>query len=422
MNSVYVFGSWHQGFVIAGVLAKNNFHVTCVVNSEEDRMKYLGLEFPVFEPGLTELLDLGINSGKIEFVLRSNVKIGSDSVVFLAHDTKVDEEDNSDLSEFESDLAFLLEFNNSFFQIIITAQIPVGTYGEVVQKYPSVTTKHLDRISIMPENLRLGKAIERFENPPLPVVGCAINNQSFWQTFFSFTNEVFYFCTPTEAELLKHALNSYLALGISFGNEVHRIGTVVGADGNLVMKLLELEPRIGDLNPKRPGLPFFGGTLARDLVSLDKVASKACISTPVIKGTLKSNESQKQYVLNKILSNECFIKSAVSSVCVIGLTYTAETSTLRRSPGLWLMEELIARGFKVTAYDPRVSGAMSSFKICAEISEISAYKIDCFILVSPWKGFIDEVSQLVKSEFFIDIESHLLQSGVALPTNYSRIF
>jgi UDPglucose 6-dehydrogenase len=422
MSRVYVFGSWHQGFVIAGILARNNFSVTCVVDSVEKLEKYGALEFPVFEPGLKELIEAGKKLNKIEFTLLSEIEITSNSIVFLSHDTKVNERDESDLSEFESDLEFILGLADIEFQILITAQVPVGTYAKIINTFSSSVLNLAERISVMPENLRLGKALERFQNPPLPVIGCTQNNQSFWKDFFEFTNHNLSFCSQTDAELLKHALNCYLALGIAFGNEIHRISNMVGADGSLVMRLLELEPRIGNLNPKRPGLPFFGGTLARDLVSLGNVAMNNDLNIQVIDNVLKSNESQKQYVLNEIVNSEVFATSNIASICVLGLTYTSQTSTLRRSPGLWLIEELTSKGFYVNAFDPRVSHTGTNFEVFTELNQMQNNKVDCYILVSPWESMEKDISEFVGEELFIDIDAFLLQHNVTFPKNYIRIF
>jgi UDP-N-acetyl-D-mannosaminuronate dehydrogenase len=110
------------------------------------------------------------------------------------------------------------------------------------------------------------------------------------------------------------------------------------------------------------------------------------------------------------------------AICVIGLTYTAETSTLRRSPGLWLIEELMSRGFNVTAYDPRVRQQRASYSLFTQVVELSAHHVDCFILVSPWPTLKNEISEFVTNEFFIDIEGYLSQNGVTLPLNYRKIF
>ena len=422
MYKVYILGAWHQGFVMAAVLAENEFDVTCVVDSSSEKVLLESLQFPVFEPGLIELVKLGKETGYLHFLIKDEVIFETNSVIILAHDTSVNEEDESDLSDFKSDLHFVLLATTESTQILVSAQIPVGTCEGVILEYSKSIPNLSKRISVLPENLRLGKAIERFRIPPLPVVGCSEENQKYWKDFFNFTGVEFSFCTQTEAELLKHSLNSYLAMNIAFGNEIHRLGSAVGAVGKRIIELLELEPRVGKMSPKRPGLPFFGGTLARDLVSLENISGQMSLGTSLVGSILDSNDEQKNYVLNKLLDSEELQGTERLAICVIGLTYTAETSTLRRSPGLWLIEELMARGFNVTAYDPRVKQKQTSYGLFTEVGELSTNNVDCFILVSPWPTLKNEICDFVTNELFIDIEGYLSQNGVALPLNYRKIF
>lgn len=406
---------------MAAILSEKEYSVVCVVNTISEKIRLESLELPVFEPGLHELISLGLDSGRITFETKSDVILTTNSVVILAHDTKVNEQDESDLSEFNADLDFVINAFSGNSQILISAQVPAGTYSKLIQKFSDIRPNLSEQISFLPENLRLGKALERFRNPPLPVIGCTEKNQKFWREFFLFTGVDFHFCSQSEAEFLKHSLNSYLAMNIAFGNEIHRMGDKFGANGKRIIELLELEPRVGKLSPKKPGLPFFGGTLARDLVTLRNFSIQGECLTPVIDSILDSNENQKSYVLNKILELDFIQRSSDLSICVLGLTYTAETSTLRRSPGLWLIEELASRNFHVSAYDPRVNKINSDFRLLTE-DEMVKNKFDCFILVSPWLSLKNEVANYVTTEYFIDIEGHLFQNGVKLPPNYRQIF
>jgi UDP-glucose 6-dehydrogenase len=162
--------------------------------------------------------------------------------------------------------------------------------------------------------------------------------------------------------------------------------------------------------------------LARDLVSLKNMTKASKVSAPILENVLTSNNHHKEYVLKRILELLERQRSKDLSICILGLTYTAETSTLRRSPGLWLAQELLSQNFNVVAYDPRVIDQSSDFRIFAEVRELEKHKVDCFILVSPWPSLKSDVCHFVTSEHFIDIDGHLSQHGVELPKNYSQIF
>jgi UDP-N-acetyl-D-mannosaminuronate dehydrogenase len=122
------------------------------------------------------------------------------------------------------------------------------------------------------------------------------------------------------------------------------------------------------------------------------------------------------------LNSEALRGKVHNSVCVLGLTYTAKTSTLRRSPGLWLIESLLKRGFDVSGFDPRVLRIPTFFNLITDMKNLKMYHFDCFILVSPWDSMKDELSDFVKDEYFIDIEGYLLKNGLILPEKYQHIF
>lgn len=204
MYNVYIFGAWHQGFVMAAVLSENESFVTCVVNTLDEKMQLESLELPIFEPGLQESITSGVESGRINFKTKSEMVIASNSVVILAHDTIVNDQDESDLTQFNTDLIFVVNAISADTQILVSAQIPAGTYSKLVLNFSDIRPNLLEQISLLPENLRLGKALERFRRPPLPIIGCSERNQKFWKDFFSFTGVEFHFCSQTEAELQKN--------------------------------------------------------------------------------------------------------------------------------------------------------------------------------------------------------------------------
>ena len=423
MTDVYIFGTWHQGLVISAVLADSGFFVTCLTDDDEDK-KLNSLVLPIFEPGLDDLIEKGLVSGKLRFRPKFSFKTNKSSVVIFAHDIEVDVHDKSDLDTFYSDLDLLLNSGNTFANILITSQVPMGTYNSILEKYKNSTVDLSLRIAVLPENLRLGNAIERFRCPPLPVIGCSLTEIKFWKDFFKWTRQDFYFCSQTEAELLKHALNGYLALNIAFGNEIYRLGNNLDADGRTVMNLLKLEPRVGNLAPIRPGLPFFGGTLARDLTTMKHIQaeSEQQLNLPIITHIIKSNDEHMDFMINKIVNYPIFKSKKNITVCILGLTYTIATSTLRKSPGEWLTSELVKRGISVRAFDPRILPSDLTASLTNDISLLKNYKFDCFILLSPWPKIEELIDSIVSDEFFIDIDGWLTKLKVGLPKNYQVVF
>ena len=189
-------------------------------------------------------------------------------------------------------------------------------------------------------------------------------------------------------EMIKHALNAFLGISICFANELGNICDAVGADGKRVGEILRLEPRVGPKAMLLPGLGFSGGTLARDMQTLRSFGDAHGLDTPLLDGAWAANAEQNRLVLRKLRS----VLPALSGarVAVLGLTYKADTSTLRRSAALEVVADLAAAGAVVSTSDPR-----------ADRDELQTYRgftfhdepldavagADALVLMTPWNDY-----------------------------------
>ena len=182
-------------------------------------------------------------------------------MLWLCYDTPVNENDEADVDFVLARLRRALPHLPKGALVLISAQMPVGTCRKLEAEFPQF------HFAYSPENLRLGKAIDAFEKAERVVVG--IRNDAkkplLEELFAPFTPQILFMRTES-AEMVKHALNSFLALSITFINEIARLGEHVGADAREVSAGLKSEPRIGPKAYLGPGGPFAGGTLARDVV------------------------------------------------------------------------------------------------------------------------------------------------------------
>lgn len=169
--------------------------------------------------------------------------------------------------------------------ILVSSQVPVGTTARLEALYPGYVFAH------SPENIRVATAVEDFQNQSRIVVG--IRTDKFRglvdELLFPFTAKIIY-TDPETAEMCKHALNCYLGLNIAFINEVARICAQVGADASVVSQALKLDPRVSPKAPLKPGAPFGGGHLARDIYTISQIGKKLGIPTPIISHIKESNE------------------------------------------------------------------------------------------------------------------------------------
>jgi UDPglucose 6-dehydrogenase len=205
-----------------------------------------------------------------------------------------------------------------------------------------------------PENLRLGKAIEVFTKADRFVVG--IRNDAkralLEQLFAPFTSQVIFMRTES-AEMVKHALNSFLAVSVTFINEIARLCEHVGADAKEVSAGLKSDIRIGPKAYLGPGGPFAGGTLARDVVTLTQLAAAKGETISVIPAIKQSNDGHRRWTFNRLRARLGDLRG--KSIAVLGLTYKPGTDTLRRSSAMELCEALVKAGATVRAFDPAVN-------------------------------------------------------------------
>ena len=170
--------------------------------------------------------------------------------------------------------------------MLVSSQMPVGTIARLEKDYPAYHWAY------SPENLRVATAVEDFRDMPRVVVGTRHSeDRSVFERLFSHFTKTILFTDPETAEMVKHALNTFLGLQIAFINEVAKIAHIVGADMDVVTKALRTDSRVSPKAPLRAGAPFGGGHLARDIFTLDWIAKAANIKTPIISHITESNEA-----------------------------------------------------------------------------------------------------------------------------------
>ena len=390
MIKITVLGLWHQGVVAASCLSEWGYNV---VGLDTDLGRITNLnqgKAPLYEPGLNELINQGISRGNLYFSSSFSECLHDSDVLLICYDTEVDENDSVLLEEIFSDFRNALPHLKDGVLIHVTAQVPVGTSRRLCQTILNERPSLRFHLAYSPENLRLGNAIELYRNPALPIIGCLEQNSFIkYANLYSPSNVQWFPCSLETAEMTKHGLNSFLATTISFANEFGNLCDMVGADGHLVAKFLKSEPRIGSKAMLSPGLGFAGGTLARDVQALRAIGQQNRYDTKFLNGLWESNKSQNNIIIRKI--KECFNGSLSGvRVCILGLTYKPNTSTLRRSPSIEIIKKLVEDGAIVTASDP-----MADVKQLPEIENFTFNRqvssavggVHAIILMTLWDDY-----------------------------------
>ena len=300
-----------------------------------------------------------------------------------------------------SSIGYLIPNLSDGVLIHITAQVPVGTCDEIFDLIRNERPSLIFRIAYSPENLRLGQAISLYRTPMLPVIG---TNEAYTfellKEFYSQAKVEWQSCSLRTAEMLKHALNSFLALSITFANELGNLCDKIGVDGHRMAQLLRLEPRIGSKAMLMPGLGFSGGTLARDIQTLKMLGNRIDIETVLLDGLWEANQRQNKLVVRRLLE---YFGGSLSHlrICVLGLTYKPDTSTLRRSAALDIINDLVKAGAQVSASDPMADRleleSYKHFEFHEDFLE-AVSGADLLILVTPWGEYKNIDFQHIKNK------------------------
>ncbi|MDR3458576.1 MAG: nucleotide sugar dehydrogenase [Verrucomicrobiae bacterium] len=362
--NVTVLGLWHLGSVTAAGCAKH-FTVTGLDFDAANIARLNAGQAPLLEPGLNELIAAGLAAKKLSFTTDPKSACAGADVLWLTYDTPVDENDESDVDLVLGNLRKALPHLPAGALVLISAQLPVGTCAQLENEFPRF------HFACSPENLRLGKALDAFEKAERAVVGVRSDAKKalLEELFKPFAAQII-FMRPESAEMVKHALNSFLALSITFINEIARLCEHTGADAKEVSAGLKSEARIGPKAYLGPGGPFAGGTLARDVVTLSKLAAAKGEKISVIPAIKQSNDLHRGWAFRRLQARLGDLRGR--KISVLGLTYTPNTDTLRRSAAVELCQQLIVAGARVTAFDPAVKSLPAELAAVALAGDLAA--------------------------------------------------
>jgi UDPglucose 6-dehydrogenase len=380
---VVVLGLWHLGCVTAACCAK----FVDVIGLDFDEQTIHDLRAgqpPVFEPGLADLIQEGLISQHLSFESDPAIALSGADLLWVSYDTPVDDHDQPDIKPVLEGIEHSLPYLPIGAMVLISSQVPAGTCRLLEGKYPD------RRFAYSPENLRLGQAIQNFFHQERILLGTRETDETVQlsQLLSNFSMNIVQVRVES-AEMIKHAINSFLALSITFMNEIARVCEHVDADAREVERGLKSEVRIGPKAYLSPGGPFAGGTLARDVVTLDHLArgfGEELVLIPAIK---TSNDQHKSWAIQKL--REELGSLAGKRVAVLGLTYKPNTDTLRRSLAIELCRHLIAAGADLTAFDPVVAvmpSDLDKIPITRSVSE-AIKDADAMVVATEWPQLLD---------------------------------
>jgi UDPglucose 6-dehydrogenase len=388
---VCVYGLYHLGSVTAACLASRGIATIGLAETAQAAAELRTGRAPLFEPGLDALLGQGLQRGTLEFTDDVVAAVSSADLVWVSFDTPVDDDDVADVDYVLERVRLAFPSLRDGAVVLVSSQLPVGSIAQLERDFAAVANGRKVSFACSPENLRLGGALKAFTEPERIVIGVRSGEarkviEPVLQPFCS----TLLWMRVESAEMVKHALNSYLATSITFTNEIASICEGVAADMSEVEAALRLDPRIGKKAYVRAGAAFGGGTLARDVQFLNAIAGGRDTRVPVLGAVLESNRHHKGWVVRHL----CRTLGAIAGkkIGVLGLAYKAGTDSIRRSVAVELIEELHAGGAEVTAFDPKVSTLpeplASSVAVAGSVNAVFAGS-EAVVLATEWPEFRD---------------------------------
>lgn len=401
--SIGILGLWHLGLVYSVSLAKSGYSVLGFDQDIENIAKLNRGDLPIYEPNLTKYCKKYLHKN-LHFSSNAEEVIKSKDYIFITLDVPVDKFDNINLDSIVALFNLVIKYVSKKTTIVISSQVPVGTTRLLQKKLPG------SKIIYFPENLKLGTAINDFLKPHAIVLGSDDKKvtKQFLKDFSIFKCKVLEISLES-AEMVKHALNSFLALNISFASEISDLCELLEADAAEVFLGLKSDPRVSATAPISPGMGFAGGTLGRDIKILTNLANNAAYKAKLLNAIYEVNQDRLNYLLGKIKKIYPILYG--KTIGILGLTYKPNTNTLRRSRSIELANLLVNEKAEIRGFDPAIKDqSADSLKIVNSYRELFK-DLDLLILMTEWPQFrnIDPktASNLMAKKIIIDTRNFL---------------
>ena len=390
---IAMIGSGYVGLVSGACFADFGHTVTCIDKAEAKIEALNRGEIPIFEPGLDALVAENVKAGRLSFTTEFAGPVGEADVVFIAVGTPSRRGDgHADLSYVYAAAREIAESIRGFTVVVTKSTVPVGT-GDEVERIMRETRPEADIAVVSnPEFLREGAAIGDFKRPDRIVVG--IEDERAREVMTEVYRPLYLnqspllFTTRRTSELIKYAANAFLAMKVTFINEVADLCEKVGADVQQVSRGIGLDGRIG-AKFLHAGPGYGGSCFPKDTLALVKTAQDNDSPVRLIETTIAINDTRKRAMARKVVSA---LNGDVrgKKIAVLGLTFKPETDDMRDAPSISIIQALQDGGAKVFAYDPE--GMETSKAVLDNVTYgASPYAIaedaEALVIVTEWNQF-----------------------------------
>lgn len=414
-----VIGTGYVGLVTGTCFSEMGNNVTCI---DVDTIKINNLKsgiIPIYEPGLELMVVKNIENNSLHFSTKLKDGLESSEVVIIAVGTPMGEDGSADLQYVLGVARQLGQEMQKPLIVIDKSTVPVGTgdkVAKVIQEELDKRNVNIDfHIVSNPEFLKEGAAVQDFMKPDRIVIGAdseiAFHKMKELYAPFTHNHDRIICMDIRSAEMTKYVANAMLATKISFMNEVANICELVDADVNQVRIGIGSDSRIG-YSFIYPGSGYGGSCFPKDVKALQRIAEEKGYSANLISSVEEVNNRQKMVIANKVVKR--FGEDLTGKTFAIwGLAFKPETDDMREAPAIYIIKDLIQRGAKINAYDPKAIKEAQSFYL-NDVKGVeyfdSKYKTvigaDAMLLLTEWKEFrspdFEELKSQMKSAIIFD--------------------
>ena len=415
--NITMLGTGYVGLVSGTCFSEFGFDVCCI-DKDKDKINNLKNDIiPIYEPGLQNLVKKNKNSGRLSFSNDIDQNIKKADIVFIAVGTPSRRGDgHADLTYVYEAAEKIAKNLDGYTVIVNKSTVPVGTGAEVKNIIKKINPDALFDVVSNPEFLREGNAIEDFMRPDRVVVG--IETEKAKQLMSIIYKPLYLIETPilftdlNTAELIKYSANAFLAVKISYINQMSDLCEKVGADVHDVAKGIGLDKRIGS-KFLHPGPGYGGSCFPKDTLALVQTAKEYDSNISLVETVVQYNKQRKSDMADKIIeafNNNCQNKK----ISILGLSFKPETDDMRDSPSLDIIPILKEKGFDISVFDPV---AMDEAKKILKNIEFSNNIEECLqdsdglVILTEWNEFrglsATRLKKVMKGNILVDLRNSL---------------
>ena len=417
MKNITIIGTGYVGLVTGAGMSEFGNKVICTDIDKNKIEKLNSGIIPIHEPGLEEIIKRNSLDNRLLFSTNIEDSIMQSEIVIIAVGTPMGVNGTADMSFVYSAVEKISNNLNSYKVVCTKSTVPIGTGKEIVSQISKkVKDNNLFDYVSNPEFLREGSAVKDFLWPDRIVIGA--DNQNAYQMMCDVYRPLYINKNPITqtsietAEMIKYASNSFLALKISYINEIANLCEVLGADVHDVAKAMGRDGRISE-KFLHPGPGFGGSCFPKDLEALLFISKNNNLSMETVNAAIVANKNQKKRMINKLIN---LFDGNINNrkIAVLGLAFKANTDDVRNSSAIDIIKGILDNGGIVNAYDPIANNEMSNIYHDIEYFDnlyATIENVDGIVIMTEWNEFrsldLQKIKNIMKGNIIFDTRNIL---------------